>query len=351
MERVRVGLIGCGVIGKTHINRLSPEAGIEVVAVADRIAERAAAYASDYQVPQTFSEGADLIDQAPVDVVILAFPTAGRHDLGLRALRAGKHLLTEKPVAMSVPQLRELIAAQGSLKAGTCSCRFRFTPSAQAATALLARQPLGHLRAVRCRNLIAAGQAPAGPPPEWRLKRHLNGGGILVNWGCYDLDYVLGLTGWTLRPQTVFAQTWPVTPPFRTYAAPDSEAETHLVALIRCQDGIVIEYERGEFMSSPTETAWSVIGCSGALHLQMLPGNGKKLLLHRGVTGEGVVAEEVWSGDDPPEVTSTGPLLDLVAAIREDREPSSSLTRALALQQITDAVYESAASGRSVDIA
>ena len=62
--------------------------------------------------------------------------------------------------------------------------------------------------------MTPAGLPPKNPPPAWRLRRDQNGGGILVNWGCYDLDYLFGLLDFRLTPRVALARTWPIGQPF-----------------------------------------------------------------------------------------------------------------------------------------
>ena len=138
------------------------------------------------------------------------FPTQYRTEVALRAFERGKHVLIEKPIAMNAAEVEQLIAARGDLISGCCSSRNRFSAAARLATQLITTGGLGELRTVHCRAIRGAGKEPDTPRPAWRLTKALNGGGILVNWGCYDLDYLLGITGWQLKPQTVFAQTWTV---------------------------------------------------------------------------------------------------------------------------------------------
>ena len=157
--------------------------------------------AQKFNVPATYASAAALLNDPHVAAVVLALPTAGRTELALRALAAGKHVLIEKPVAMNAGEVRQLLAARGQRTVACCQSRLRHTPSAQAATAFIASGALGELRLVRCRANKPAGAAPPAPPPACRLNKALNGGGILVNWGCYDLDYLLGLTGWQLQPR------------------------------------------------------------------------------------------------------------------------------------------------------
>jgi len=351
MSPVRLGVVGCGVIGPTHMKAAVESPLLDLVAVADLIDDRAKAAAEKFSARKTYRSGAELIEDPEIEAVVLAFPTGKRTELALQALARGKHVLVEKPVAMNAGEVRQMIAARGKLKAACCSSRFRFLAGAQVAVDFIASGALGPLRVVRCRNIGPCGPKPDKPRPEWRLKRALNGGGYLVNWGCYDLDYLLGITGWTLRPRVVLAQTWTIPPQFESHIPPGSDAETYYTALIRCEGGAVMSLERGEFMPLHGEDAWQVIGTQGSLTLKMTWGSPKKLLHDATTPDGGVATETLWEDEEDGSRTSSGPVTDFAAAIREGRDPSTTLERALVVQQITDAIYASALSGHEAEIA
>lgn len=350
MEPVRLGVIGCGVIGRRHVQVAAESPLLTPVAVADVREAVAHEVAGQHGVAHAYGSAEALFADPDVEAVVLALPTAGRYKLALQAFAAGKHVLVEKPVGMNADEVRQMIAARGDRIAGCCSSRMRGLESAKVATELIASGALGNLRVVRSRALRGAGEPPQNPPPPWRLSRAMNGGGILVNWGCYDLDYVLGITGWALRPRIVLAQTWSVPEAFSAYAAPGSDAETHVAALIRCDDNIALNFERAEFVASATDEAWQVLGDRGALRLKMTPGAGKQIW-HDAATPHGVVSEMIWQGDEAPGSEHVYVLEDFAQAVREQRAPRTSLEQALLVQQITDAIYASAASGTAVEVA
>ncbi len=325
---------------------------IELVAVADLIEERAEAAAEKFGAAKTYIEGSDLIADPDIEAVVLALPCHGRFPLAMEAFAQGKHVLTEKPVAMNVGEVEQMIEARGDLVAACCSERYRFPEGAQVATEFVASGALGELREVYHRSFSPAPPPPDGPRPEWRLKRHLNGGGFMVNWGCYDLDYLLGICGWKLKPQTVFGQTWTIAPQLASHIPEGSDAETHYTALIRCEGGTMLKIERGEYMAIGSEDAWQIIGTKGSLHLTMTQAKPKQIVFDEATEEEGYKSRVVWQSDEEPDIhlTGSGPVLDLAAAIREGREPSTTLEKALIVQQITDAVYASAASGECVSI-
>jgi predicted dehydrogenase len=181
------------------------------------------------------------------------------------------------------------------------------------------------------------------------LSRSLNGGGIMANWGCYDLDYLLGTVGWQLKPESVYAQAWPVAPHLRPHVAPGSDAETHVTALIRCAGGAVITLERGEYLPSPREGAWQITGTKGTLRLSMTPQQGNSVLLD--ICGDdGTTTETVWTGDEENAEMPVGLLTDFAHAVRTNGKPLTTLENALVIQQITDAIYESAEKDTLVSI-
>jgi predicted dehydrogenase len=350
MEPVRVGVIGCGVIGTHHLSTATKAENVELIAIADLVESLRQSASERFQPRKVYADGQALIADPEIEAVVLAFPTAGRTRLALAAFGAGKHVLTEKPVAMNAGEVRQMIAAKGDLVAGCCSSRYRFVQGADAVTDFIATGALGPLRLVRHRNLSACGPQPTSPRPEWRLKKRLNGGGYLVNWGCYDLDYLLGITGWTLKPKTVFAQTWTVPPQFESHVAPGSDAETHYIALIRCEGGTILSLERGEYMPAQSENAWQIVGTKGSLRLHMTETNPKRILFDDTTTEHGVVTRTVWEGEEDRSRVHAGPLTDFADAIRGNRPPKTSLENALVMQQITDAIYQSAETGSSVNI-
>ena len=350
MEPVRVGVVGCGVIGTHHMGVASSSPDLELAAAADLIEGNRSRAQERFQPKALYESGEELFDDPNVDVVVLAFPTCYRYEMGMKALQKGKHLLTEKPVAMNADEVRSLIAAKGRLKAACCSSRYRFTDGAKKATEIVRSGALGELRILRHRNISSAGNKPNSPRPEWRLKKRLNGGGYLVNWGCYDLDYLLGLADWQLKPTSVFAQIWTIPEIFVEHAAPDSNAETHYTALIRCEGGTILSLERSEYTAGGGDQAWGVIGSKGSLRLNMTASKPNRIVLEKGDSETGVSSETVWEQNESPGGHHRGPLTDIAAAIREDREPMTSLEKALVMQQITDAIYASAETGESVPI-
>ena len=199
--------------------------------------------------------------------------------------------------------------------------------------------------------MSCAGPDSKSERPPWRLNRSLNGGGIFVNWGCYDLNYLLALLDWSIEPTDVLANTWQVAPQLGYCAAAGSDAETHVKAHIRCKGGTVISYERAEASTSAKEDSWRIIGSKGSLRLHMTVIPNKEIVFDTVSPEEGFVSKTLWEGEDRSGRVHGGVIDDFASAIREGREPETNLERSLVLQKITDAVYASADSGVAVEIA
>jgi predicted dehydrogenase len=350
MEKVRVGVIGCGVIGRVHLKCLSKNPSAEIVAVADIREEAAKDAASQFGVPKFYANPDDLLNDPDVDAVILAFQTAGRTAVALKSFAHGKHVLVEKPIAMNAEEVKQMIAAKGDLIAGCCSSRHRFLPSFQVVKSFLASNALGKIRLIRIRAAKPDEGPPKTTPPAWRLRRDLNGAGILINWGCYDLDYLLALFDWQLKPKWVAANMWTVPPPFEPHVAPGSDAETHVAAFLLCDDGLTIAYERGEYMPTAPEDGWEIIGDKGSLRFRMIPERGKTVTFYEASTEAGVVQKVIWQGDETWDMVHEGVVNDFVQAVLERRSPATTLEQALIVQQITDAIYAAAERREPVSI-
>ncbi len=300
MEPVKMGVIGCGVIGSRDLQDAQASDLIEVVAAADLRVERRE-WAAEQGVPRIYEDGRDLLDQdEEVEAVIVAFPAGTRTAMALRAFARGKHALIEKPIAMNAREVETMIAARGDLVAGCFSGRYRAYGSADVAAECVLSGALGDLRVLHYRALLPAGPPSGKAPPPWRESFCLNAGGILTNWSCYDLDYILGVAGWAFRPRTALAQIWPCAPQFRHHVAPESDADAHYSALVVGDDGMVLSIERGEFAAASARQAWQIVGTEGSLQLCMLGNGGRQIILDEGSGEEGVVSKTLWEGDDNP---------------------------------------------------
>lgn len=351
MDTVGVGVVGCGVIGNVHLQQLATVADARVVALADLRDEAAQAAAEKYDVAATYSDGRDLIADADVDAVIVA-TTANMHaPLTVAAFEQGKHVLVEKPAALDAHEVRAMMAAQGDRVGACCSCRYRLYRTAEVAAGYLAGGRLGALRTVRCRATHPAGPPPSAPRPIWRMSKALNAGGILTNWGCYDLDFLLGIMGWSLVPRHALALTYQTPAQFQNHLPPNQDAECHVVGMLTCDDGIALTYERAETYTGEAEATWQFTGEAGQLGLHMtgVP-EGANATAHLAPPEGGLETEVLCEAPATLRPGHASPAEDFVRAIVDGTEPTTTLDQALLVVRISDAFYASAEQGRPVEV-
>ncbi|MFK7697459.1 Gfo/Idh/MocA family protein [Paenibacillus sp. HJGM_3] len=358
---VRIGLVGCGVMGRVYLQAAAGQPDLAIVAVADVQEAAARAAAAEFSISAWYKSAEAMIDTADVDAVLLAVPAAFRTRLALYAFARGKHALLEKPVALSATETERLLEAADGLVAASCSSRLRFADSAEAVRRLLEAGTIGALRTISCRWLLPAKAAPAPDklPPAWRLSPALNGGGNLTNLGTYVLDYMLGVTGWRYTPAQVSGRVWTLQDMFRHHVPAGSTGETHTAAMIVCsgdeagserETAPVLLLEQGEYFVGPEEAAWQITGETGTIRFRIVPGLRNVVTLYRYSEANGVEAETVWSGDETFGELQRRVLRDFAGAIRERRPPRTTLRQAWLLQRTIEAVYQASESGQTVTL-
>lgn len=165
--------------------------GARVVAVASRSAERARQFASGHDIAVAYGSLEELVADPAVDVVYIASPHSEHHAQSLLALQAGKHVLVEKPLALSLTQCTEMVTAarDGGLFLMEALWS-RFLPAYVLLRELLENEVLGTVVSVESTLGFAA---PFDP--THRIYRKDLGGGVLLDMGVYPLalaELVLG---------------------------------------------------------------------------------------------------------------------------------------------------------------
>jgi len=148
MKTIKVGLIGTGYIGMVHLEMLRRLGGIEVAAVADKDEGLARAAAARFAIPKVYGSADELIADHEVEVVHDCAPNNVHFDNNAKALRAGKEVLSEKPLALDSRESAELLALAQKHKTLTAiNFCYRYYPVVQEAAARARRGDLGDVRA------------------------------------------------------------------------------------------------------------------------------------------------------------------------------------------------------------
>ncbi|AST90171.1 Gfo/Idh/MocA family protein [Sutcliffiella cohnii] len=150
MSKVKIGVIGCGSIAKhRHLPEYANNKNVEIVAVCDIVEERAQETADKYNAT-AYTSYEELLANEDVEAVSVCTPNYLHAPVSIAALKAGKHVLCEKPMATSKEEAEEMIAAaKASNKKLMIAHNQRFVPSHQKARQLVASGELGKIYSFR----------------------------------------------------------------------------------------------------------------------------------------------------------------------------------------------------------
>ncbi|MEM6749904.1 MAG: Gfo/Idh/MocA family oxidoreductase [Planctomycetota bacterium] len=193
MSKVRLGAIGAGMISHSFGKSIAGHGEAEFTAAHDPHAERLAELCDKFDVPRRHAEVEDLFADDGVDAIYVAVPNKFHAPLAKRALEAGKHVILDKPFALSAEEAQTVVdAAKASGKTFTLGMNQRFPESHQRARALVESGQLGevyHARAVWRRR---SGIPKLG---TWFGNKEVAGGGAMLDIGVHLLDLAMHLTG------------------------------------------------------------------------------------------------------------------------------------------------------------
>ncbi|MGB5596448.1 MAG: Gfo/Idh/MocA family oxidoreductase [Crocosphaera sp.] len=191
---IRVAVVGTGFGQAIHIPGLQHHPRTELVAVYNRDLGKAKAIADHHKIPYAFNSLDKLLSMSDLDGVSLSTPPFLHYDMGKQILEAGKHLLLEKPMAMSAQETRELyhLAAKNKVVA-TADFEFRYVPPWQLLAEHLQQGYVGQPRLIKIDWLVAS---RANPERGWNwYARKDKGGGVLGAVGSHAFDYIHWLFG------------------------------------------------------------------------------------------------------------------------------------------------------------
>lgn len=244
---LRWGIIAPGTIAHTFASTLPKHSRQQVVAVGSRDAERAAGFAADYGIARHHGSYQELVDDPEVDAVYVASPHSHHHDHALMAIRAGKHVLVEKPLTRNAAEARDV--ADVAREAGVVALEAmwtRFLPGTDVLRQLLSDGALGDIVSVRADH----GQ-DIGPESADRLHNPHLAGGALLDLGTYPVSFAQLVLG---QPDEISA----------TGRLTDTGVDAAVRAVLRCGGA---EAVLTTTLAEQTENTASIVGTLGRVDL------------------------------------------------------------------------------------
>jgi xylose dehydrogenase (NAD/NADP) len=320
----RWGLLSTARINRAIIPPIQASDRHELAAVASRDRDRGEAYAREWGIPRVHDSYETLIDDPDIDAIYNPLPNALHAAWTIRAARAGKHVLCEKPLATTVADVDAI--AREAKAAGvvvTEAFMYRHHPQTLRLKALVDERAIGKLRLIR-----SAFTFPLTRTGDVRWEPAL-GGGSLWDVGCYPVSIARLLAG--AEPQEVFGRS-------RQGKEDVDEAFTGQITL----GEVVAQFDAG--FRAPLRTHLEVVGTDGVITASapFKPGPDARLVVSRGEATDIVEVEN--------QPLYIGELDDLADAATLGRAPRVTLADSRGNVATIVALYESARTGRPVAV-
>lgn len=345
---LRVGLIGSGGIARgRHAPAWRKLAGQATVTAVSDVVESAAMTVADSlaaggQAPAIYMDYHKLIAEAPIDAVDICLPHHLHADAILAAVAAGKHVLCEKPMCISLAEADRIVEAVD--RAGIVYMSGHnelFYPAVAAGKEFIARGGLGTPYLIRSHefpNSYPAAKVPGRPAEQtamvgWRASRATMGGGVLIDKGYHPTYILLHLAG--SEPVEVTAMS-------NTYVA-QMDGEDTALALVKFANGAIGQIFTGEGFAFPANDAkFHVVGERGEVY-------GHRYDLHAKPRGFTVASHQAFAPDtNGNQQTFDATILHFYDSIATGRAPIQDHRDGRRVLEVIQAAYRSIDEGRTV---
>jgi UDP-N-acetyl-2-amino-2-deoxyglucuronate dehydrogenase len=355
-EKVRFGILGCGVIGPHHARAISGLEGAELVAVADVVPELADELAGEYGCSSHSSLG-EMLSGVELDAVCVCTPSGMHAGDAIAALEAGKHVVIEKPVDVTLEAADRLLGVQRATggKVAVVS-QHRFDAATLAVHRAISTRQFGRLTtgSAEVRWWRSQSYYDSG---GWRGTWELDGGGVLINQAIHSIDLLQWLMGSVVE---VYAYTG-------LLAHERIEVEDTAVAILKFESGalgtivattaaypgltarIAVHGDKGSAVIDDDELVY--FHAAGVGKEAEAYGGGENQA-ERVMEEYGGGSRRPGAGADPGSLSMAhrDQIADFVRAVKEEREPSINVEEGRKPLAIIAGIYESARTGGPVRI-
>ena len=349
-QTLRVGIVGSGWAGETHLKAYQQLADVEVVAVADAQAERLAQIKDTYAIPHTYTDYHDLIARDDLDIVSVATPNFLHAPVSVAALQSGKHVLCEKPLARTTAEGESMVkAALDNNRVLEVAFNHRRRGDVQGLKRYIDEGGLGRVYNAKAYWMRRSGIPGMG---GWFTSREQAGGGPLIDLGVHVLDMALYLLG---EPEVVavsgmtYAELGPRGRGSRgdRVAAGNYEVEDLATAFIRLKDGVTLLLEASWAVYGRHGDDYGVVlhGTDGGADIDVVQyGWENTLTIYSDTAGTpSIVKPKVGRGGGHAQVVA-----EFIDVVRSGDYEGHYGREGLRRAQIIEAIYRSAQEGREL---
>ena len=340
MKTVRVGMIGSGFIADVHCRAIESLQGADVVAHCSPSEKSRRLFSERWRIAYTFPDHKRMLETVELDAVVVATPNHLHAPIALDAIEAGKHVIVEKPLCLTLEQADRMIDA--ARKKGVLVCyaeELCFVPKYVRVKELADGGAVGRVYRV---NQVEKHQGPYSP---WFWKIEEAGGGILMDMGCHSIEFARWLLGKPrVRAVTAFMDT--------VLHSDKTEMEDDVIIHLEFESGQTALLESSWALLGGMDSITHVFGTGGVIHADLLKGMGLKVYSSTGF-GDSPDDNRGWSFPDYEWLWENGyPQQDehFFHCMRSGGEPLEDARDGREVLEIMYACYASAAEGRTISL-
>ncbi len=272
-KRYNVGLIGAGMIARQHLAHMQKTGRADVSWIAAINPDNLEKVREEFNISNKTHDYRDILKDPKVELVLITTPPHLHKEMFIEAVKAGKHVLLEKPMALNVKEIEEMMEVKRiypEVRAMECSGRHaRLTPKFRKVKELIDSGILGEIYRVHHNSVARQGRPGIEfhPAAKWFLNKALAGGGPLFDWGVYDLSFHLGLLGDRYEVEKVERAVFKsglddIDPGTEIY-----DVEEHFVVDMQLSDGITYYWERGSHANVEVPNETRIYGTRGGIKM------------------------------------------------------------------------------------
>jgi len=323
-KKLNWGLLSTAKINRALIKPLNASKQTRLLAVASRSISNAESYAREWNIPRAHGSYEALLADPEIDVIYNSLPNHLHAEWTIKALHAGKHVLCEKPFALTLADVDAMSqAAHETGKVLEEAFMYRHHAQTLKAKEIVDSGILGKLQLIK-----GAFTFPLTREGDIRSKKE-TGGGSIWDVGCYPISYARMIVG--ADPVEVFG--WQLTG--------EGGADESFVGQMRFEDGIHAQFDSG--FKSPFRSMIEIVGTDASLNIPdpFKPGKSNEIILSRGDKQEKI---KIKGGE-----LYLGEVEDMCNAITQNKSPRISLEDSRGNVAVILALIESARLGKPVN--
>ena len=344
MQKTKIAILGTGFISDIHMesyHRFVPEA--EVVAVYSRDAERAKKFAAKHKIPKWYTDIKKIITESACEVIDICLPNFRHAEATLMAAAAGKHIIIEKPLAVTLEEADEMIEA--CKKAGVklmYAEELCFAPKYERVRHMVKEGAIGEV------YMLKQSEKHSGPHSDWFYDIKLAGGGVLMDMGCHGIAWLRWMLNNT-KAKSVYASMSTVLHKNRT------GAEDNSILIIEFENGVTGVVENSWAKHGGMDDRSEVHGTGGVIYADLFMGNAS---IAYSKNGYGYAMEKAdtttgWSFPVFEEVFNQGyphELKHFIECVQQNKQPVVTGDDGRAVLEIIYAAYASAGAGKKINL-